>query len=676
MAKHGRRNFEPISASQGESRVGDLTVGDYANGVPNIRLGEMFKSILRQMIWLIPLAAIGVVVMFYLTRDLKRVYTGDARVMVQLGEEHVYNPIAGAASGGGLMTTIDTITLTEAGLMKNNKIIEQVIGELTPNRQAQDLFDKDGFAKMRNASSEQERQDAVMEIRKTVDSSYVVMPRPKSSMIDVLYKHENPEIAVQATNAFIDAYLSFRRQVFVEGSTELITERREATEEQLNSNERAIARFLKKNNVADFDSEQGGLRQRTENLKSSLNETRASVAETEAALAEVENRLRVTPETIDLYRDDRAAQRVSQAELELRQLMAKYLPTSDPVRQKQTELNELRSLQQSYGGKATGGRRVGPNPTHQGLTTQRNSLAATADSMREREFTQQRQLNLADAKIRKLTSLTPEYQNLLRERETLNARLTSYNAKEQEALIDSAQAEADAENVTIISRAQYANKGSNTRLVMLALGSIGWLITIGFFALIRVFLDPRLYENPNEVRRPREDSYMDDLEPELPTPSRRTIPELVPSYKPDSPAYENPYEQQPATYAQPTETYQPQEVAYPSFQPQVYAQAGMAAASGARYAPATGYDPSAYVQYDQSGGVNAVQHASPFGATADHAPVKTQLEYETSTTSTYAEPAVHNTSSNPYLSGSAQAGMLNDNLQFDEYGSPLPPPAT
>jgi len=156
-------------------------------------------------------------------------------------------------------------------------------------------------------------------------------------------------------------------------------------------------------------------------------------------------------------------------------------------------LNELRALQSSYGGKASGGRRVGPNPTHQALTTRRNALAASADSLREREFTQQRQLNSADGKIRKLTALTPEYENLLRERSTLEARLTSYNAKEQEALVDAQQAEARAENVTVISRAEFANKGRDMQKLAWLGATLAWGLVLFFIAMIRVFLDPWIY---------------------------------------------------------------------------------------------------------------------------------------------------------------------------------------
>jgi len=92
MARRGRKSFEPVSTTR-SPRMGDLTVGDYANGMPNIRLGEMFKSFMRQLVWILPLLIIGFLIAGYLTKDLKRVYSGDASILVQLGEEYVYNPV-------------------------------------------------------------------------------------------------------------------------------------------------------------------------------------------------------------------------------------------------------------------------------------------------------------------------------------------------------------------------------------------------------------------------------------------------------------------------------------------------------------------------------------------------------------------------------------------------------
>ncbi len=644
MARRGRKNFEPVSAARGP-RMADLTVGDYANGMPNIRLGEMFKSFMKQLFWVAPLVIIGFFVAGHLTKDLKRVYKGSSSIMVQLGEEYVYNPVGQTTNGGGLTTTIDTITLTEAGLMRNDELVARVIGNMTSGnaemsaQQAEMRFDKEAYKKInaaKRAGDEFMFQEETMELRKSVFESYSVMPRAKSSIIDVTYVHEDPAVAVETVNEFVRAYLEFRREVFVEGSSELIAERREATEAQLNANERAIASFLRKHNIADFESEQTGLRERNEDLKAALNGTRASIAETEAALAQVEDQLRATPVTINLFVDDRAAQRVSQAELELRQLMAKYLPTSDPVRQKRTELEELRALQNSYNGKASGGRRVGPNVEHQELSTRRNTLAATADSLREREFTQQRQLNSADAKIRKLTGLSPEFQNLLRERETLEARLTSYNAKEQEALVDAQQAEAQAENIQVISMAQYANKGRNMQKLAQFGATAAWAFVLFFIAMIRVFLDPRLYAVPNAMRvvpMSETDVGMDPIYAPVQEPTASPIPEPVPAFDPGQPLAPNPYEVQPAVYSDPNVA-------------QAFPQTGP-------------YNPNDYVIFGSTDDIYTPQ-SMPGDMTANLNPYQGGYEQPYAGQPTaYVGTGALDISHNPYAAGEVQAGSLD-----------------
>ncbi len=547
----------------------NLTVADYAQGVPNIRLSEAVKSFGRQLKWLIPLFVIGAIVAFYATKDFKRTYQASGSLMVQLGPEYVYQPVSGQNGQNALQLTPDAIILTEVGIIKNPEVIDAVIGQMTSSPADSLRFDRDAELDIRAAGNNQfAKSEAQMERRKRVESSFAVMPQAKSSIINLAYKHEDPAVAVETLNAFIDEYKTFRRNVFVEGSGDIISQRRIATEQQLNQNERSIARFLQRNNISDFESEQEGAQKRTEDLKALLNTTRAQIAETEASLAIVEDQLRQTPPMIDLYVDDRASQRIAQAELELGQLLAKYLPNSDPVRQKQAELQELRSVQQGYNGQVVGGRRSGPNPNYQTLMTRRNTLQSTADGFREKEFTLQRQLDSVDSKVRRLTQLNPEFQNLLRERTTLAERLDTYNTREQEALINQDQAEANNENVREISRARYAQKGRNMRAVMFLLASVFWGFALFMVALARVFLDPRLY-TAKAVNRvpmaPREDiqeTYVDPIpEPVSPTPA---IPTHQPEeYQPAAASYQNPapYEQAPQhvgydTYGQPS--YAPQ----------------------------------------------------------------------------------------------------------------------
>lgn len=483
-------------------QFGDMTVGDYANGMPSIRVGEMIKSLLRQLVWFIPLMLIGVVAAVYATKDIKRSYKGEGSILVQLGDEYVYDPVTGRSSqGGGLMLTPDIITLNESAIMKSQGVIQAVKTQIESNNLQQHFAPKI-YAEIAAASNDPVRSTkAQLKLHDFIEKSFSVEPQPKSFIVDLSFKHENGPIAVEVTRYFMNAYMKQRQNVFVEGSAEAISDRRKATEEQIRANEDAIQAFLKKNGISDFTAERTGATTRLENLRAQLNTLRAEIAQSEAALSSVEAQLREEPKTIDLYNDDRAGQRLAQAELELKNLLARYLPNSDPVRAKQAEIAQIRELQASRAGAPIGGRRVGPNPVYQALMTRRNLLQSTADSQREREFAVQRQLNAANAKVKLLQRLSPDYQALLREQATLNQRHTGYTAKEQEALINQRQAEASSENVKIISWPELPRKGRNMRAILALLIILGWGFTLFMVALLRVFLDPKLYGSRPQFSR-------------------------------------------------------------------------------------------------------------------------------------------------------------------------------
>lgn len=536
MTNTGRYNgsFDRTAGSH-DLRASDLTIKDYANGMPNMRPGEIFGAFLRQLKWLIPLLLIGTLASFFFTKDLKRQYVGEGRILVQLGSEYVYQSVT-STQNSGLTLTPDHIVLNEIGLMKNSDLIERVTGELR-DEFGERRFAKSHYKKINAAAGDPiAKKNAIVDLHKFMDKSLVVVPKPKSSVVDMLFKHEDPEIAVRGVDLFIKAYQDARKDVFIEGSSDAISERREATENQLKQNEREIQKFLAKNNISDFASEQTGARTRTEKLRADLNLLRAQMSETEAALNTVEGQLRNTPEKIDLFVDDRASQRVAQAELELKQLLAKYLPNSNPVRRKQEEIRQLSEILSGNGGRAAGGRRVGPNTVYTALLTRRNTLQSSADSFREKEFILQRQLDAADSKVRRLMVLSPTFNGLLREQGTLDTRLKGYTTKEQEAIINQQQAQSDSENVRIISISTLPRKGRNIRMIMFAVCTVIWAFTLFMIALMKVFLDPSLYAPVPPTRRSHtrhDDAYGpkgsdQKSDPHPPAYSPAVVPEPVP----------------------------------------------------------------------------------------------------------------------------------------------------
>jgi len=518
---------------------GGMTIGDYANGAPNIRLSQIPASFARQIPWMVPALAIMIGASWWFTKDIKRTYTADGRILVQLGPEYVFTPAGAPQSGNsGLTITPDQVVLTEIDIIKNSEIIDQVINQMIASPEsggvggekfAPELYEKWVRANPKN------KVDRWNDIVKYVDRNYVVMPKPKSSIVNLVYKHENGDVAVKTLDAFMTAYQSFRKDIFVLETTGQIAERRAATEEQLAEIDGKIQWILNKNGISEFETEQTGVQKRAEELRAALNTLRGQLSATEAALAASEDQLRATPETINLYVDDRASQRLAQAELEKRQLLAKYLPTSNPVKAKEVEIAEIRAQIASNGGQAAGGRRVGPNTVYQALMTQRNTYQAQADSFREQEITLQRQLNSATAKVTSLRKLGPQYTSLQREKTSLEERLKGYNTKEGEALVNRALEGSEAENIKIINRPSMPRKGRNMSKIMFALSAMGSILTVMMLALLRVFLDPKLYGPSPQQRLAASQSGHGrrnyDYDP---------IPEPVPAYTPDyepEPAY-------------------------------------------------------------------------------------------------------------------------------------------
>ena len=560
----------------GSGGDGGLTVGDYTNGMPNIRLSQIPAAIMRQIPWMFPAITIMIAASWWFTKDIKREYKADGRILVQLGSEYVYDPEVGGNRNGGMSTTPDQIVQTEVGIIKTSAIIDQVINEMISSpsvggvggeRFAPKLYEK--WVK----APPSEKSNQWNNIIKAVDKAYVVMPKPKSSIVDLMYKHEDGEVAVKALDAFMNAYLNFRNNLFVSEASGLLSEQRAATEAQLNSVEKKIQRILNKNSISDFDSERTGVQKRSEILRTALNTLHGQMAAVEAALATSENQLRVTSRTIDLYVDDRAPQRLAQAELEKRQLLAKYLPTSNKVRAKELEIIEIRNQIRANGGKPAGGRRVGPNPIFQDLMKQRNTYQAQADSYREQEITIQVQLSAAAGKVKQMRVLGPTYKNLLREKATLEERLSGLNAKEQIALVNRQQQDLKSENIKIITRPSIPRKGRNMKKILFALSSLASIFTIAMLALLRVFLDPKLYSPDGTAYRgsaPELAPVYDDGYGYQPVPEAVPSPELYPQQEPNyAPAAHQYSETMPLNSADQVQEYQP-------YQPQPYEPAGYA----------------------------------------------------------------------------------------------------
>ena len=195
----------PTGGGYGSTGGGNMTIGDYANGAPNIRLSQIPASFARQLPWMIPLLMLMFAASWWFTKDIKREYTADGRILVQLGSEYVYNPVGAGNNNGGMTITPDQVVLTEIDIIKNAASMENVIRQMAAPVEvgcekclsvggeafAPKLWDK--WVRAQGTPDEKNRWNDIV---KNVDKSFVVMPKPKSSIVNLVYKHEDGDVAV------------------------------------------------------------------------------------------------------------------------------------------------------------------------------------------------------------------------------------------------------------------------------------------------------------------------------------------------------------------------------------------------------------------------------------------------------------------------------------------------
>src|SRR5690606_14404743 len=138
---------------------------------------------------------------------------------------------------------------------------------------------------------------------------------------------------------------------------------------------------------------------------------------------------------------------------ERQDLLSRYRPTAQPVREIDQKIAALEALIAQGGGAGIGARRTGPNPVFQTLTTEKNQLEAQAASLRSRQAAVNADIAQVTARRQRLTALEPRFQELARQREVLSTNVRNFTAREQESQAARAIALRGEDNIRVVERA-------------------------------------------------------------------------------------------------------------------------------------------------------------------------------------------------------------------------------
>ncbi len=448
MQKAGYTQYEPQTEAQNNLAKG-------WDRVASLSMLELISLLLRQ----IPIMVLVFVVLFAIgmfgVLGLKKEYTSHGRILVQYGEEYIYNPVLGTAGQGTAYST-DQMIQAEVGFFTAVALKERVLEKIGLQR----LFPELAAKYEANPSAKDTIYGkAIEEMRKNLGA----FTAPNQPLISISYRDKDPEISAEVLNAIINEYLIYRREVLLDAGNSQYGKERKTTEIKLTEVNQKLALFLNGNQIGDFDAERKAAGVRYASLNDQLLLAKARAREIDAGIRAREDRLASIPAEILQYTDDNSSGTLAALEIERSQLLARYKPGSKPVQAIDARIQKLKIYIASGGGKNQGVTRTGINLVHQNLQSAKLTLEAEAQSNAERISVLRAQIAQVRTKQSKMQGLFPEYQRLASKADVLQAAVVQFSTREEEYQARRNLAEQASNNIRVIERPIVPFKGSSMK---------------------------------------------------------------------------------------------------------------------------------------------------------------------------------------------------------------------
>lgn len=417
-----------------------------------------------------------------LALTLPKSYTASSRLLVQLGQEYVYQPRAGDAARGAV-PTIEDVVLSEVEILYSDELKRRVVKDVGLAAIDPKL------AAAWSGAGEAERVQIEAKALRLITGGFGVHAPPKTGAVRLTFEHKNPQSAALILNSLVSQYLIYRKEVFGDRSAPGVTAQRAAFEDRLAQADGEYETFLEQNGIGDFPAEKASL---TTLYGTTLTErfaVEARLREAQGRLAALQPGIASTPPEVSLQRDiDMSGPgKLTSLRIERQDLLGRYRPDSQPVRDIDAKISELERLIASGGTVGEKDRRLGANPVWQDVEKTRIQLEAEIGSLLARRTELSRQVASINARQLELTKLESQYQNLAVEREVLQTQVRNFATRESEGRAAREMAAASDDNIRVIERATPPARGESLRKIAFAAAFLFAAFTALCVGLLRVF---------------------------------------------------------------------------------------------------------------------------------------------------------------------------------------------
>jgi uncharacterized protein involved in exopolysaccharide biosynthesis len=198
------------------------------------------------------------------------------------------------------------------------------------------------------------------------------------------------------------------------------------------------------------------------------------------------------PRWLEQWSVDSAWKNMASLRLQREEMLSRYLPTAQPVRDVEAQIAQLEAGMNTGRTQTDGARRIGVNPVHQTLQTDRIQTAAEVAALRTSLAAYARQAQQATDQLQRLAVIEPQYQALSMDRDVLQSSVRDFTVKERQDGAARLIASETNDNIRIVDRAVAPTRGESLRKPVFALAFLFGAFSALCAGLIRVFLRPGL----------------------------------------------------------------------------------------------------------------------------------------------------------------------------------------
>ncbi len=415
---------------------------------------------------------------------LKTMYAAQSSVLVRLGPEYVYQPVAGDAARGAIPES-DAVVGSEVEILSSAQLKQQVIEKIGIAR----LYPKIGAGY--DLAGPDQRRLMMGKAIAAMDKGLKIASTPGAPIVRITFQHPDPQMAAAALNALLDQYLVYRRTVLLD-QTAPLEDQRKAFAARLAQADVAYENFLGSNNIGDFEAEKTSLSQLQSTLQQQKFNADDQLKEKQGELDGLTQQGGQLAPEIGLYHDvDHAAQdKLTDLKVQRANLLGRYRADASPVRDIDAQIAVLERAIAAGGVQGEGAKRVGVNPVYQTVQSDKIQAAAQISALQQSSEALAAQIEQVTERQLRLAQLEPQYQGLTRDRDVLQSNVRDFTVKEQETEAADAIAKQGDDNISIVERAVVPTQGKSLKRPVLVLAVMLAAFTALCIGLLRVFLRP------------------------------------------------------------------------------------------------------------------------------------------------------------------------------------------